>query len=162
MKKRNKKYTPKPRRVPAIVRTARVFGPLHDIMEQLEREGTLTTSPKGVPMFFDIDDNAWYATAPALFGLIEHLEMYGRRRGVQMPLDSLKQFHKRIDYGMPIDAALMDRLKAEVALLQRAMAYLSVHELTDLFRQCQIKFELEGSTDGHARRESKSQGPQDS
>lgn len=147
-KKRNKKYTPRPKRLPAAVRTARIFGPLHNIIEQLEREGTLTTSVEGVPMFFDVHDNAWYATAPVLYGLIEHLEMYGRRRGVQMPLDNLKQFHKRIDCGMQIDSALVDRLKAEVVLLQRALACMSTHELTDLLTQCQIKFALEGIADG--------------
>lgn len=143
MRKRNRKYTPRTARIPTLVRVSRVFGPLNDILDQLNDDGTVHVSPKGVPIFLDEDNGRWYAIAPAVFGLIDHLEMVERRYGWKLPLDSLRRFHKRMENHMPLDAPIMDALHRDSRIIQQAMARLSPDELIDLLRQYHIKVGIE-------------------
>lgn len=128
---------------PMIVGSALVFGPLEAILDQLERDGTLTCDARGVPIFRDTTDGNWYDTAPALGGVIDHLEMYETRHGVTLPIQSLRDLHRRLKVSMPIDNPLMTRLRRDLPTLQRVIATSDPTDVVDLLRQVQIKIELE-------------------
>lgn len=142
-KKRTKQYKPRPVHAPLIVGASLVFSPLQAIIDQLDSDGTLTCSPRGVPMFHDFTDGHWYDTAAALAGVIEHLEMYETRHNVKLPISSMADFHRRISNSMPIDSPLMDRLRRDVPALQRVMAVSDRADIIGLYQQCQIKNEME-------------------
>lgn len=145
MKKRNKKYKPRPVRTPLIVGTSLVMGPLIAIIDQIERDGTVLIGARGRPVFQD-GDGKWYETPAALEGLIWHLEMYSTRHVVNLPLEALREFHKALDYSIPITETLMLRLKRDVPVLQRVMGLGCADEHVGLLRQVQIKAEFEHVT----------------
>lgn len=143
MRKRSKHYSPKRAEIPLVIRAYRTFSPLQDIVDQIARDGTLNCSPQGVPIFRDIENGQWYETAAALQGVIDHLEMYQIRNQCDLPLSALKEFHKGLQYSMPVSASLLARLQRDLPLLQRVMARSDPDSVNDLFRQVQIKELLE-------------------
>lgn len=142
MKKRNKKYRPRPVRTPLIVGTSLVLAPLIAVIDQIDRDGTVLVGAQGRPVFQD-GDGRWYETPAALEGLIWHLEMWCSRHDTTLPLDALRQFHKALDYSIPITDSLLQRLKRDVPILQRAMGRGNADDHVDLLRQVQIKAEME-------------------
>lgn len=128
---------------PLIIGSALVFGPLEAILDQLEHDGTLTCSVRGRPMFRDLTDGNWYDTAAALAGVIDHLEMYEIRHKVTLPVEGLRQFHRFVDHGMNIPGSLLDQLRRDLPALQRVMALSNPDDIVDLYRQVQIKIEME-------------------
>lgn len=143
MKKRGKKIKHTYIRPPMIIGSALVFGPIQAIIDQLDIDGTLTCSPKGRPMFKEPEYGMWCDTAEALNGMIRHLEMYEVRHGLKLPLDSLRQFQRFVDHVMNIPESLMTALKRDLPVLQRVMALGDPEDILDIFRQTQIKNELE-------------------
>lgn len=141
-KKRNKPYRPKPVNAPMIVCSQMVFWPLYSVIDQIEREGTVTTDQRGRPILQD-GDGTWYDTVGAMAGLIDHCEMWSTRTGRELPLDAMRTFCKRLDYVMPIDAALLAEVKKDVAFLQRVMGVADGEAMLDIMRQVQIKVEFE-------------------
>lgn len=139
MRKRSKHYSPKRAELPMLIRSYKVFSPLQAIIDQIAKDGTLNCSARGVPMFRDLEDGQWYETAAALQGVIDHLEMYQIRFQCDLPLSALKEFHKGLQYAMPVSAGLLARLQRDLPLLQRAMARSDPDSVNDLFRQVQIK-----------------------
>lgn len=141
-RKRNKRYRPRPVCTPMIVGAALVFSPLEAIIQQLETDGTLTTSARGTPMFQG-SDGTWYCTATAIQGVIDHCEMWCIRHGRELPLDSLREFQRFITYCMPITESLLQRLRRDTPALQAAMAQGNPDDMLNLLMQTQIKDELE-------------------
>ena len=141
-KKRNKQYRRRPVRCPLLVGAALVFGPITAVLDQLENDGTLTTSSRGVPMFQD-GDGRWYETSAALEGVIDHIDMWCARHGRTLPLDSLRELRRLIEYAMNIPASLMVRLRCDLPVLQAVMARGNSDDMVDLLTQVQIKTELE-------------------
>lgn len=145
---KDRRRPPKPRRNEdahhhMIVGSALVFGPLEAIIDQIEADGTLNCSPRGRPIFRDFKDGHWYDTAAALEGVIAHLEMYETRHGVTLPLDALRQFHRLVDHVMNIPQSLLDALRRDLPAIQRVIALSDPEDVLDLYRQTQIKFEME-------------------
>lgn len=128
---------------PMVLGSYLVFSPLQAVIDQMEQDGTLTCSPRGRPMFRDMTDGRWYDTADALAGVIEHLEMYETRHKVTLPIQSLRNLHRRLEVSMPIDEPLMESLKRDVPALQRVIALSDPDDVNDLYRQCLIKTEME-------------------
>jgi hypothetical protein len=139
MRKRSKHYCPKRAEIPMLVKAYRAFSPLQDIVDQIAKDGTLNCSARGVPMFRDLEDGQWYATAVALQGVIDHLEMYQLRHQVSLPLESLKEFHKAIEYAIPVSATLLAKLQRDIPRLQGALARSNPDDVNDILRQVQIK-----------------------
>jgi len=141
-KKRNKPYRPRHIRTPLIVGASLVLAPLIAVIDQIDRDGTVLTGAGGRPIFQD-GDGRWYETPAALDGLICHLEMWCTRHDKTLPLDSLRQLHKALDYCIPITESLLSRLKRDVPILQRVMGRGDADDHVDLLRQVQIKAEME-------------------
>lgn len=141
-KRRNKPYRPKPVRPPMIVGAALVFGPIQAVIDQIERDGTVTTNRRGTPIFRD-GDGQWYCTATAIQGVVEHCEMWCTRHGRMLPLDSLSEFQRFIKYSAPITESLLARLRRDLPIIQSAMAKGNPDDMLDLLMQVKIRDELE-------------------
>lgn len=139
MRKRSKHYCPKRVDIPMIVRAYNTLGPLDAIISQIARDGTVNCSPRGVPMFRDLETGEWFDTAYALQGLIDHLEMYQLREQRSLPLQALKELHRCLDYSMPVSQGLLSRLQRDLPVLQRAIATADPDQMRDILRQVQIK-----------------------
>ncbi|MGE4368037.1 MAG: hypothetical protein AB7E12_00005 [Burkholderiaceae bacterium] len=139
MRKRSKHYCPKRVDIPMLVRAHNTLGPLDAIISQIARDGTVNCSPRGVPMFRDLETGQWFETAHALQGLIDHLEMYQMREQRSLPLQAMKEFHRCLEYSMPVSQGLLSRLQRDLPLLQRVIALSDPAEMRDLLRQVQIK-----------------------
>lgn len=132
----------RPKYAPVIVGTSLVLAPLIAVVDQIARDGTVLTGARGRPVFQDGDGN-WYETPAALEGLIWHLEMLATRHSLHIPLDALREFWKALDYSIPITQSLLNRVQADIPVLQRVMALASGDDHIDLLRQVQIKAEME-------------------
>lgn len=144
-KRRNKKYRPRAVRPPMIVGAALVFGPIQAVIDQIERDGTVTTNRTGTPIFQD-STGTWYCTATAIQGVIDHCEMWCTRHGRTLPLDSLREFQRFIKYTVNIPAGLLDRLRRDLPAIQSAMARGNPDDMLDLLTQVKIRDELERAT----------------
>lgn len=140
--RRNKPYRPRAKHAPLIVGAQMVFAPVLAIVEQLDRDGTLTTTASGVPIF-QAGDGKWYETATALDGVIEHAEMWAARHGRAVPVESLKQFVRFVRFSMNIPATLMEQLRTDLPALQGIIARGNPNDMVDLLRQVQIKVQFE-------------------
>lgn len=133
----------RPARLPMLIKTQQTLAPLESIIDQIQRDGTVTVDTRGVPVFYCVADGEWYASAPAISGMADFFDMWATRHGSQFKATALRQLAKRLDVGMPIDGPLMAALHAEVPALRRIGAGLTQADASDLLRQTQIKAELE-------------------
>lgn len=60
-------------------RVAAVFGPLEAVIAQIEQTGTVTVDIQARPIFKDGNDGCWYATVPALEGIIDAYQTHELR-----------------------------------------------------------------------------------
>jgi len=143
-KRRVKAYVRRAVRTPMIVGAQLVIGPLEAIIDQIARDGTVNADAKGVPIFQD-GDGTWYETAPALEGVIWHLEMHATRHKLALPIQPLRELYVCLDYVSPISASLLARLQKALPILQRAIATGKPDDQVDLYQQARIKeaFELQ-------------------
>ena len=142
--KPRKPYKPREIRAPMIVGTDLVLRPLEAIIDQIERDGTVNTSGKGVPMF-QAGDGKWYDTADAIDGVIVHFEMYAMRHTIDLPLDALRELHVALKYQVPVFERTMTGLRHALPVLRRALALSDPDDAVDILTQAQIKFELEAA-----------------
>ena len=141
--KPRKKYVPKDVRVPLLVGVDSVYRPLERIVDQLERDGTINTSARGTPMFQDIN-GLWFASAPAISGIVDFLEMYNRRHDKSLPILAMSELRIALDYSMPVWQHTLNRIKADVVVIRKELSLADPDDLLDILRQTQIKeaFEL--------------------
>ncbi len=88
-KKPRKKYQPRWNGGNVKLKTepwkvAAVFGPLENILDELESDGTVSSMPDGTPIFQDTNDGCWYPMAPALMGVVDAYEIHEKRTGRSM------------------------------------------------------------------------------
>ncbi|WP_286936173.1 hypothetical protein [Achromobacter sp. UBA4530] len=133
----------RPARLPMLIKTQQTLAPLEAIIDQMERDGTVTVDPRGVPVFHCVSDGEWYASAPAIAGMADFFDMWATRHGREFKATALRQLAKRLDVGMPIDGPLMAALHAEIPALRRIGAGLTQADASDLLRQTQILAEME-------------------
>ena len=134
---------PRPERLPMLVKTQQTLAPLEAIIDQIQRDGTVTIDARGVPIFYCVADGEWYASAPAISGMADFFDMWATRHGSPFKATALRQLANRLDVGMPIDAPLMAALNREIPNLRRIGASLDQADASDLLRQTQIKAEME-------------------
>jgi len=142
-KPRRKQYRPRPARLPMLIKTQQTLAPLEAIIDQIQRDGTVTIDACGVPIFYCVADGEWYASAPAISGMADFFDMWATRHGSPFKATALRQLANRLDVGMPIDAPLMAALNREIPNLRRIGASLDQADASDLLRQTQIKAEME-------------------
>lgn len=135
----------RPARPPMLIKTQQTLAPLESIIDQIERDGTVTVDARGVPVFHCAADGEWYASAPAIAGMADFFDMWAVRHGREFKATALRQLAKRLDVGMPIDTPLMAALHAEIPALRRIGAGLTQDDASDLLRQTQIRAELDAA-----------------
>ena len=141
-KKPRKPYRARKIRTPMIVGADLVMRPLEQIVDQIERDGTVDASPKGVPMF-KAGDGRWYDSAAAIEGVIWHFEMFSIRHNLTLPLDALRELHIALKYQVPVFERTVKGLKEAMPELRCAMSLADPEEQLDILLQAQIKEELQ-------------------
>ena len=141
-KKRNKPYVPKGTRLPMMVAFRVIMGQIESILMQLEQDGTVTVSQRGVPVSKDLSTGRWFETHPAMMELLDYFGMYETRHGVKLPLDAFREFTRGLPYNMPVTESLHERMKRDLVLIQRTMSHADPEDAHDLYVQAQIKIEL--------------------
>lgn len=144
-KPRRKQYRPRPARLPMLIKAQQTLAPLEAIIDQIDRDGTVTTNARGVSIFLCLEDGEWYASAPAIAGMADFFDMWATRHGSAFKAAALRQLAKRLEVGMPIDAPLMAALHAEIPALRRIGAGLTQADASDLLRQTQILAEMDAA-----------------
>lgn len=142
-----KKYVPRSRDTVLLKyepwRLNLVFDPLTAILDQLEQEGTITTSGAGQPMFLDASDGRWYDTAAALRGFIEMYEMYEIRYATPLPLEPLRILLAKIEGDQLIDSFDTASVRAAASVMRLASMRMTVGEARELVDDYNLKEELE-------------------
>lgn len=144
-KPRRKQYRPRPARLPMLIKAQQTLAPLEAIIDQIDRDGTITTDARGTPIFLCVADGEWYASAPAIAGMADFFDMWATRHGSPFKAVALRQLANRLEVGMPIDAPLMAALHREIPALRRIGAGLTQDDASDLLRQTQIRAELDAA-----------------
>lgn len=124
-------------------RVAAVFGPLEAVIAQIEQSGTVTADGQGMPIFKDGNDGCWYATVPALEGIIDAYQTHELRSGRAMPLDRLRQFARKLEYSSPLTLADCGAVKEDIEVLRRETMSMTVDYASSLVTTTQIKIELQ-------------------
>lgn len=140
--RRSKRYTPREIRTPMIVGTDLVLRPLETIVDRLEIDGTVDVDGKGNPVL-RASDGEWYDAAGAIEGVMWHMEMHATRHGVTLPLDGLKELVIAFRFCVPVQNSTMQKLRAAMPVLRRAMSLAKPEDQIDLLRQTQIRAQLE-------------------
>ena len=124
-------------------RVSAVFQPLESVLLQIEQTGEVTTDGKGMPMFKDAGDGHWYATTPAIEGIVEAYATHELRSGRLMPLDNLRRFAKKLEYASPLTLDDCAAVRRDLAALRSETLAMTVEYAASLVRTTQIKIELE-------------------
>lgn len=136
---------PRPERLPMLIKTQQTLAQLEAIIDQIQRDGTVTVDARGVLIFHYVADGEWYASAPAILGMADFFDMWATRHGSQFKATALRQLAKRLEVGMPVDAPLLAALHAEIPTLRRIGAGLDQDDATDLLQQTRILAELDAA-----------------
>lgn len=138
----NRKYVPRPVHAPMLIGAELTMRPLEQIIEQIARDGSVTVDQGGAAVFV-AGDGCWYESAPAIEGLVWHLEMWCTRHGRTLPLHPLREFHAALRDMQAIDARLLAKLIEAMPAWRRSMSLADPDDQVDLLRQTQIKAALE-------------------
>ncbi|MEN7527003.1 hypothetical protein [Cupriavidus sp. DL-D2] len=124
-------------------RVAAVFGPLEAVIAQIEQTGTVTANAQGMPIFKDGNDGCWYATVPAIEGIVDAYHTHQVRCGRTMPLDRLRQFARKLEYSSPLTLADCEAVREDIAVLRRETMSMRIDYASSLVTTTQIKIELQ-------------------
>lgn len=146
--KRNKPYCPKwngdGRKLRCMPwKVASVFGPMEDILDQLEIEGTIDVIDSGTAVFRDYQDGGLFDTVAAFGGVIDAYAIHEIRSGCALDLAPLRQFVKKIQYGMPIFDADTRAVRACLARMKAATVQMTEAYADQLYRDYVTKNEIE-------------------
>lgn len=142
-KRRSKPYRQRPCGVPSmLIKAYRVLAPIEAIIEQLDRDGCVTTDQRGVPIVV-MPDGDFYETAPAVLGLATLFDMWAVRHGRELNTEPLYRFANKLEHAMPFAEADVRDVTALIPVLRRIASTMDEHDAADLTRQTQIKAELE-------------------
>ena len=129
-------------RSPMIIGASLVISPLEAIVDQIGTDGTVHVDRFGTPQFL-ATDGIWYATAPALEGLVYHLEMLSDRRNIVLPIEPIRQLRIAMEYSVPVTDSLLDKLKQSLPVIRHTLSFADPDEQIDILRSAQIKYEFE-------------------
>lgn len=138
-KKRNKPYVPREAKVPMLVITCANLWPLDSIVRQINTDGTINVSAKGVPVCKDIRTGKYFDVIPVLAELISFLEMYEIRHALKMPIEPIREFSRFLEYGMPISETMASKMKIACETMQRRFSFSEQNDAKDLLTQVHIK-----------------------
>lgn len=124
-------------------RVEAVFSPLETILAMIERDGTVTSTISGVPIFQDTNDGCWYETTPSVEGIICAYEIHANRSGRAMPLEPLQRLVQKLRYAMPLQQSDVDAARATLAVLRRETMDMRVEYARDLVRTTQVRIEMD-------------------
>lgn len=124
-------------------RVAAVFDPLEAILDGLERDGEVTTTCDGTPIFRDMNDGHYYETAPALEGIIDAFHTHSLRQNRPMPLEPLRVLARKLRYAMPLEMSDIKAARAAVKVLRAESMEMTLRYANDLIRTTQIRIELD-------------------
>lgn len=142
-RKPRRKYRPRPVHIPMLIKTQLTLEPLEQVIDQIERAGTVDTDAAGVPIFYCNADGHWYASGPAITGMADFFRMWATRHRQPLDVSALQELGKRLELSMPMDGPLMARIHALVPTLRRIGSGMDRGDAIDLVQQTRIHAELE-------------------
>lgn len=119
-----------------------VLRPVEQIIEQIDRDGTVNVDSRGFPQF-QAGDGKWYESAGGIEGVIWHFEMWCTRHGKDLPLQPLRDLHTALKYLVPIQERTMAGLRESMPQLRRALSVADPDDALDILHQTQIKAAME-------------------
>lgn len=120
-----------------------VFRPLESILDALDRDGTVTTTAAGVPIFRDGNDGCWYETAPAVEGVACAFEMHGKRQSRAVPVEPLLVLARKLRYAMPLEQADVAAARQALEALRAEAMQMTAAYARDLVQNTRIRIELD-------------------
>jgi hypothetical protein len=136
MKKRNKRYRPKPVRGNMFVAGYRILYPLEAILQRMEIDGTIESTSDGRAVFDDGEEV--YEVVPALNGLIHWLELCANQAGSKVDLSPLSQLKNQLNYQMPITEVVFTACKRLMPTLRRLVSLMPADLAQSNMRTVQI------------------------
>ncbi|WAL81498.1 hypothetical protein OYT13_16800 [Pandoraea sp. XJJ-1] len=124
-------------------KVAAVFGPLEQILDELEGEGTVSAMPNGTPIFQDTNDGCWYEMVPALAGFVDAYEIHESRCGRAMPLEPLRLLARKLEVSMPLFDTDTVPARAALAVLKAETMNMRADYARDLVQTVRIQVEME-------------------
>jgi len=125
-----------------LVKVELTIRPLEDIIEHIERHGTLPVDRRGDPVYIDQHGNhcpLW----EVIDGLVTTFEMWCTRHNRTLPLSPLRMFVGALHYSMPLTSFNLEEIKKAMPHLRAAARSMGHDDANDLVVQTQIKAELE-------------------
>lgn len=113
------------------------------IIDDIERTGTVEVA-NGQPIFRHLEKSGSiaYPAAPAIDGIADFFEMFCSCRGSSMPLAGIRQFAKKLEYGMQLTQQNLDAARADMQRMPGLVLLLTQDEADSLIISVQLKSEL--------------------
>lgn len=143
-----RKRPSQPRREPLaptmLVRMQYVLAPLEQIVDDIERTGSVMAAGRE-PVFTLPHESAahLYPIVPAIDGIVDFYEMFCIRRKRNETLPGIRQFARRLEYGMPVSEREIAAVRQDMRTMRKIVPGLSSQEAADLLLQTQIMAEME-------------------
>lgn len=122
-------------------RTFAVFAPIERILSRLEIDGTVDVAGRQV-VFREDSKGGWYDAPAALRGVAEFHDIATARHGIPADTAPLWQFASKLDAGMPLFEADLERVRAAIASCKAQAMRLRVSQAESILRTVQIGNEL--------------------
>lgn len=145
-KRPRKKHRPTPVKTPMMIKSRDVLAPIEAIIEQIERDGTVTQTIKGMPIF-KTPEGHYSSTVCAIEGLVHAFELCETRFRTQLPLEPLREFCRGLPYDWPVTEAMLGRLKMSLAALRKFLNWVDEVEMARVVQTVQIADELRRAKD---------------
>lgn len=139
--KPRKKYRPAQVKTPMMVKSRDVLAPIEAIIEQIERDGTITQTIKGMPIF-RTPEGHYASTVDSLEGLIHAFELCETRFNTSLPLEPLREFCRGLPYDWTITESMLARLKMSLVALRQFLNWADEAAMGDIVQTVQIADEL--------------------
>lgn len=136
-----KKHRPVLVKTPMMVKSRDVLAPIEAIIEQIERDGTVTQTVKGMPIF-KTPDGHYASTVDSLHGLIHAFELCETRFRTQLPLEPLREFCRGLPCDWPVTESLLARLKMSLVALRKFLNRVDEAEMARVVQTVQIADEF--------------------
>lgn len=131
------------RSINMLVKADYVLAPLEAVLTQMELRDTVDVDATGTPVFRNPFGSLWYATAPAIAGIVEFVDQWGIRNGKRVVLAPLRQMQARLKYAMPVDQALLDEVKVLLLAMPKLVGLMTPDEARSLLLGSMVKAEME-------------------
>jgi len=136
-----KKHRPVLVKTPMMVKSRDVLAPVEAIIEQIERDGTVTQTVKGMPIF-KTPDGHYASTVDSLLGLIHAFELCETRFKTSLPLEPLREFCRGLPYDWPVTESMLARLTLSLVALRKFLNWADEVEMARVVQTVQIADEL--------------------